>query len=179
MMIVLHLLSEPLKAYLEYDRVDIKQYEWWRFLTANLVHSNTNHLLMNGAGLAVIGLLHSQYYSLRYFFIVFVVLSLSVAIGIYFFAADIRWYVGLSGVLHGLITLGAVLDILKHERTGWLLLIGTILKVSYEQIWGASEEVADLIGVSVGTDAHLYGAIAGIILALVYIKFRQSVKDEK
>ena len=70
----------------------------------------------------------------------------------------------MSGVLHGFFVWGALLDIKHHEKTGYLLLIGVVAKILHEQFYGASADVELLIGATVATDAHLYGAIGGLVV---------------
>ena len=65
---------------------------------------------------------------------------------------------------------GALMDIKHKEKTGYLLLIGLMAKIIHEQIYGASADVERLIGAGVATDAHLYGAIGGL-LAFIWCYF--------
>jgi len=85
-----------------------------------------------------------------------------------------QWYVGLSGVLHGLFIIGAYFDIQNRFKTGWLMLIGVWLKVLHEQIYGASESVAKLISANVAIDAHLFGTITGSLIILYFFVFQSS-----
>jgi membrane associated rhomboid family serine protease len=52
-----------------------------------------------------------------------------------------------------------------------------ILKVSHEQYFGASQEIADLINASVAIDAHLFGSLSGLaiigVLQLRYMSAEQ------
>ncbi|MEP7766379.1 hypothetical protein, partial [Sanguibacter sp. 26GB23] len=58
-------------------------------------------------------------------------------------------------------------------KTGWLLLIGILIKVGHEQIFGASQDIADLINATVAIDAHLFGTISGLtIIVILYGKLR-------
>lgn len=52
-------------------------------------------------------------------------------------------------------------------ETYLILLLGIIGKIAYEQIYGASEEISELINASVATDAHLYG---GAVAVLQFVK---------
>jgi rhomboid family GlyGly-CTERM serine protease len=80
-----------------------------------------------------------------------------------------QWYVGLSGVLHGLFVIGAYFDIRQKLKTGWVMLLGVWVKVIYEQIFGASADVAKLIEANVAVDAHLFGTITGCIIIMYYL----------
>jgi len=86
-------------------------------------------------------------------------------------------YVGLSGVLHGIFVFGAIMDIKSKDKTGYLLFIGVWLKIAHEQIYGASTDVSDLIEASVAVDAHLWGAIGGLLFSIIYLVLQ--VKEHK
>jgi rhomboid family GlyGly-CTERM serine protease len=151
-----------------YDRIQINQLQWWRLITGHFLHTNAMHLLLNILGLVLLWALHGQYYKTPRYLKQFFVLCLATSIGLYFFDKNMLWYVGLSGVLHGLFVIGAYFDILQKFKTGWLMLIGVWLKVIHEQIYGASEDVAQLIAANVAIDAHLSGTISGCIVVLYY-----------
>jgi hypothetical protein len=46
------------------------------------------------------------------------------------------WYVGLSGVLHGLLIAGGPRDVLRREPVGFLVLTAVVLKLAWEQAFG-------------------------------------------
>jgi rhomboid family GlyGly-CTERM serine protease len=164
-LVVLLYLAEPLSSdYLAFDRQKIQAFELWRLLSGNFLHTNFNHLLLNGLGLALLWALHGQYFSRVSYLITFLLMSLSGSLGVYFFSQDLNCYVGLSGTLHGLLVVGAYRDIRSGLKSGWLLLIGVWLKIADEQCYGASEDVAELIAANVATEAHLYGALSGMLL---------------
>lgn len=161
--------------WLRFDRTLIEQYEFWRLLSANFVHTNLNHLLLNIAGIALLWGLHGQYYNgLGYLFLI-VFCSLVCTLLLFFFAENMNWYVGLSGTLHGLFVFGAYLDIRHKMLTGWLLLVGVWLKIGYEQWQGPSAQVANLIDAEVAVDGHLFGAIAGLLVIWLWIVTKRPV----
>lgn len=154
---------------LAYRRDLIFDSQGWRLFSGNFLHTNAWHLVMNLAGLWVILLLHEQHYKAKSLLVLVIALSLMQGIGLLMFFPETRGYVGLSGMLHGLFVYGAVLDITKGLKTGYLLTLGVVLKVIYEQTFGASSEVTALIGARVATEAHLVGLVSGFIcLAAVY-----------
>jgi membrane associated rhomboid family serine protease len=136
-----------------YQRSLVTQGEVWRVFTGHFFHTNGAHFLLNSAAVIMIS-------------------AVICAVGIHWFSPNIEQYVGLSGILHGLFIWGAIEDIKAKERTGYLLLIGVILKIAHEQYYGASEDVADLIGANVAINAHLWGALGGVfaILFLMALK---------
>ena len=146
-----------------YNRSLITAGEYWRIISGHFFHSNANHFLLNTAAVALLWALHGQYYSYKNYLSVFLTSAIVCSLGMYWFSVNIELYVGLSGVLHGFFVWGALMDIKHKEKTGYLLLIGVIAKIIHEQIYGASADVEILIGASVATDAHLYGAIGGLL----------------
>jgi len=153
-----------------YNRSLITAGEYWRIISGHFFHSNANHFLLNVAAVALLWALHGQYYSYKNYLLVFLTSAIVCSLGIYWFSVNIELYVGLSGVLHGFFVWGALMDIKHKEKTGYLLLIGAMAKIIHEQIYGASADVEILIGAIVATDAHLYGAIGGI-LAFIWCHF--------
>jgi rhomboid family GlyGly-CTERM serine protease len=172
-------LTEPMSSYwFAYDRNQLNNYQWWRLITGHFLHTNTTHLQLNTAGLTLLWALHGHYYKMPCYLIQFFVLWLGTAIGLYLFDEQMQWYVGLSGVLHGLFIIGAYFDIRQKFKTGWIMLIGVWLKVVHEQIYGASEEVAQLIAANVAVDAHLFGTITGSIIILYYLVSQKLVSKK-
>ena len=163
-------LTEPLSSdWLAYDRSQLGHFQWWRVITGHFLHTNITHLLLNTAGLTLLWALHGHYYKNHCYLIQFLVLCLGTSIGLYLFAEQMQWYVGLSGVLHGLFIIGAYFDIKNKFKTGWIMLVGVWLKVVHEQTYGASEEVAKLIAANVAIDAHLFGTVTGSVIIVYYI----------
>ncbi|GIU15618.1 MULTISPECIES: rhombosortase [unclassified Shewanella] len=162
-----------LDAELAYQRNLIIDGQWWRLVSGNLLHTNAWHLYMNLAGLWVILALHEQHYQAKGLSLVFFILCLMQGLGLLVFFPSLIGYVGLSGMLHGLFTYGAVLDIRRGLKSGYLLLLGVFLKVAYEQYFGASLEMTQLIDARVATEAHLVGLLSGLICVGVFIAYKR------
>ena len=152
-----------------YQRNFIDTGQWWRLITAHFMHSNVIHFAVNILGLFLLWLLHGEYSRPKSLFINVLLLCVGISLSIYVWSVSIFWYVGLSGVLHGLFAWGVVIDIYLKRKTGYLLLIGLIIKILDEQFFASSQYMSDLIGVSVAIDAHLYGAAIGLCLGLVKV----------
>jgi rhomboid family GlyGly-CTERM serine protease len=121
---------------------------------------------MNVAGLWLIWLLFGQRLSVVYWLLILFGSALGVSLGLLAFHPDILWYVGLSGVLHGLFTGGCLMDI-RSGRKDALLLFGLIVaKLAWEQFSGPLPGSEATAGGKVVVDAHLYGAICGVVLVL-------------
>lgn len=162
--IVIVFMLLQLGPILDFDRDAINQGEIWRILTGQFMHSNFYHLFLNVLGILFIWLLHAEYTQPRQYAFNVLFLALWTGVLIYFLAPNIIVYTGLSGLLHGVIVWGAALDCRRKMITGYLLFVGIWLKIAFEQTQGASVEVASLIESRVAIEAHLYGAIGGVIL---------------
>ena len=158
---------------LDFDRNAINQGELWRILTGQFMHSNVYHLLLNVLGIVFIWLLHAEYTRPRQYAFNVLFLALWTGALIYFLAPNIVVYTGLSGLLHGVIIWGAAQDCRRNMVTGYLLFIGVWLKIGFEQSQGASVEVARLIESRVAIEAHLYGAVGGVILFIADLLYHQ------
>lgn len=164
--LVLHFL--PFTELAEYQREKIQQQQWWRLVTGNLLHTNTYHLVMNIAGLWVIYLLHSMHYQIKGLMLLFAGLLFGEGLGLFWFYPDLLAYVGLSGVLHGLLAFGSVQDCLAGIKQGYLLLAGIVAKVVFEQTYGATQSLEALISARVSTESHLVGLATGLIFAVLW-----------
>lgn len=161
------LLPESMQRGLAFHHNAVIDAEYWRLLTGHFIHSNAWHLVMNLAGLGLVLLLHGRYYRTSTMLLYVGCTALSISYMILFFSADIQVYVGLSGVLHALLCVGAVKDMQHDEPTGKLLLLGLLAKVAYEQWQGPDADLAQLINAEIAIDAHLYGVITGLLLSLL------------
>lgn len=147
----------------------ISQGELWRTFTGHFFHTNGIHLLLNLAALALLWALHGHFYNLKNYSLLFITSALICSAGMFYFSPEIRQYVGLSGVLHGIFVFGAIMDIRHKDKTGYLLFVGVWLKIAHEQFYGASEQVSTLINANVAIDAHLWGAVGGLLFSCCYV----------
>ncbi len=169
--ILAHFLTANSQDYLLYHRELISQGQLWRLLSGHFLHTNGYHLLLNLAALTMLWALHGHFYSLKNYTSIFMGTALFCSLALYQFNPNLIQYVGLSGVLHGIFIWGAILDISHKEKTGYLLFIGVCLKIAYEQLYGASAEVMSLINADVAVDAHLWGAVGGLLFSLIYLSY--------
>ncbi|GAB5379032.1 MAG: hypothetical protein Alis3KO_00330 [Aliiglaciecola sp.] len=118
--------------------------------------------------------IHGYSYTVTNYLIQFLYFSLAVTLGMAFLSNNFAWYVGLSGVLHGTFIVGAYQDIRHRIKFGWWLMLGVWIKIIYEQVIGADENLQSLIEAQVAVDAHLYGAIAGSLWIGVRLVLNQN-----
>ena len=164
-----YFLGELFTETFVYQRQLITEGEIWRLITGHILHTNGYHLLLNLAALFMLWALHGHFYQIKSYIALFLFCSVFTSIGIYYFDPSLLQYVGLSGVLHGIFVFGAIMDIKAKDKTGYLLFLGVWLKVAHEQFYGASADVSNLIEASVAINAHLWGALGGLLYSLVYI----------
>ncbi|HYH79823.1 MAG TPA: rhomboid family intramembrane serine protease [Longimicrobium sp.] len=140
----------------------VRRGEWWRLLTAPLLHGNPMHLLFNGMTLLALGTLVERYAHAALVPLVFVAAALAGGL------ASVALYpnttsVGASGGIMGLIGFALVLSLRRRELlprslfrdlladVGWIALMGL---AAYRYIDNA---------------AHAGGLLAGVLLALLLV----------
>jgi rhomboid family GlyGly-CTERM serine protease len=169
--ILAYVFNDNIDLLLVYQHQLISQGELWRTFTGHFLHTNGIHLLLNLAALILLWALHGHFYTLKNYSLLFITSALICSAGLFYFSPEIHQYVGLSGVLHGIFVFGALMDIRHKDKTGYLLFIGVWLKIAHEQFYGANEQVSTLIDANVAVDAHLWGAVGGLIFSGCYLVF--------
>jgi len=154
---------------LRYDRSEILSGELWRLLTGHLTHLGWSHLWLNLAGLVLVWLLCAKALSQRLWWLVLALCALGCSLGLLLWDTDLQWYVGLSGVLHGLLVAGALAGWVRGRRDNGLLLGAVALKLLWEQWQGPLPGSEAVAGGHVVVDAHLFGAITGLLVAVMII----------
>ena len=140
--------------------------EYWRGYTAHWVHANWWHFLLNAAGMILCMTLASPTWSIRRWVAYHLYLALGISILFTLLNPELRWYVGYSGVLFGIYLLAAI-DLYSRDKTIALLLgVAIVIKVVLEQSGDITVTSGKLIGIPVIIDAHLYGLLLGLSIAL-------------
>jgi len=154
--------SEQGREALAYQRQGLLHFQWWRLLTGHLVHLGWPHALLNCGGLIVLWALFARDYKpMRWLWI----LTLSaLSIDAVLWLLGVNWYLGASGVLHGVWAAGAWATWRRGDGMGAILLLLLIIKLIYEQRSGSSVFESGLMIVPA---AHLFGALGGLVGALV------------
>ncbi len=171
--LAISLFKQQLVSDLVYDAELIGQGQYWRLLSGHLLHTNTFHLVLNSVAIILLWLLHGQYYTVKSYSVVLLFCALFTSLALYYLDPNLQRYVGLSGVLHGIFVYGACLDIYHREKTGYLLLIGVVVKIIHEQVFGASTDLAQLIAANVAINAHLWGAVAGLFAFIGWYLYKR------
>ncbi len=152
----------PAQLALRYDREGLSAGQWWRLLTAHVIHLGFEHALLDMAGLALMWALFAKDYSVGAWLWILGLSVVGVDAGLWLLSSTTQWYVGSSGVLHGVLAAGAFAHLRARQADGWVLALFLVGKLVYEQSAGALPLTA---GGAVIVDAHLYGAVAGALAA--------------
>jgi rhomboid family GlyGly-CTERM serine protease len=160
-LISLHWLV-PDKIFLYFSAADIARGETWRIITGHFMHADSEHLLWNCLGLAVLGMLiehHSR-----------IMLWAALGAGIASVSAllltplsQLEYYCGLSGVLNTLLLVALWLE--WRRTRSWpiiVIAIGSIAKAVIEVSLGAS--IVTHISWPPFAWSHVAGLIGGLMI---------------
>lgn len=169
----LSLVHAAVPGVLDFERAGIGNGEWWRLATAHYVHLNTPHLVMNALALTLVIALLRTACTAATWFVVYAAIALAVSGALLVFEPQLQRYAGASGVIHGLVAFGALLRLREARVESAALLAGLLAKLAWEAGAGPLGGSEQLIGAPVITASHRYGAIAGVVAALLLVAWRR------
>lgn len=147
-------------AALGWQRGAIADGQWARLLTAHFAHLDTHHLLFNLLGLVVIVDLLLARWTWRELAPLIAGSALGCSLLLWCFEPELQWYVGLSGLLHGLWA-GAALHgcLTRRGRMPEAAFIALMIKLVWMNQGSGTMPVLPI--------AHVYGALSGILCTLM------------
>jgi rhomboid family GlyGly-CTERM serine protease len=148
---------------LRYDRAGLAAGQWWRLVTGHIVHLDLEHAGLNSLGLVLMWALFARDYKPRQWLPIMLATIGAIDAGLWLRDSTVAWYVGSSGALHGMMTAGTLAHLRRRDLDGWILAAFIVVKLFFEQRAGALPFSGSGHGVVV--DAHLYGALGGVIAA--------------
>jgi len=166
--VVAAVLGDDAQEVLRYDRAAIADGQYWRLLSGHFSHLGYSHLLLNLSGLVLVWLLVGRLYTTPQWLLVAVVSVVAMDAGFWFIDANLRWYVGLSGMLHGLLLAGAIGGIRSLPAESIVICALVVAKLVYEQIAGPLPGSEAVAGGSVVVNSHFYGATGGALSAFIF-----------
>jgi rhomboid protease GluP len=138
-----------------YDRALIYEGQWWRMVTVGFTHIQPWHLAMNLYALYNMSSLE-RYFGHGWFALLLLGAVAGGSIAEYLFSG-IRWSVGLSGGLYGLMAAYLVLVLSYHwSLRGILITIGINLVINFMP--------------GIAWQAHLGGAVTGMLLTGLFLR---------
>lgn len=167
-MLFLGLMPQATEALWQFDRTRIESGEWWRLITGQFIHYGFYHLAMNLSALLLCDFILLRQLSPVRYCVVLVLTTFTVGAGLYVGNPEMEFYGGFSGALHGLIITGLLLNLRPAPVFPFAALVLVLAKLIHEQTAGYDPQ-HPLLPVPVAVDAHLYGAIAGLLLGLILL----------
>jgi rhomboid family GlyGly-CTERM serine protease len=134
-----------------------------------MVHSNYIHLLLNMLALALVLILFDNLLRVRDWLYLIALSAVLQSVGFYVLLPQVTAYVGLSGVIHTLYVVGA-LRLLQQPNGrvfSVVLLCLVTLKLLTERLEQGISVTEQMIGGHVLIEAHLFGAIIGLMYEFV------------
>ena len=160
------------REWLRFERTGIAAGEAWRLLTGHLVHLGVSHTLLNLAGLVLVWVLVGRAFSTRQWLWIMAGSVAAIDLGLWFGSPSLEWYVGLSGLLHGMLAAGIVAGLAARSGEAVVLAVVVAGKLAWEQFAGPLPGSEATSGGAVIVDAHLYGVIGGALVAATLIRVR-------
>jgi rhomboid family GlyGly-CTERM serine protease len=167
--------GDPVRQALSFDRAALAAGEWWRALTAHFVHLDAAHAALNGMGVVLMWALFARDYSPLRWLAIYLFSSLCISLGLWLWDPHVTNYVGASGALHGVMTAGTLAHLRRGDLDGWILAVFIVVKLAYEQLAGALPFSSS--GNTI-VDAHLFGAVGGVGLA-IFLRSRPAPPAEQ
>ena len=167
-LIAVQLLGARAWETLPYDRAAILAGgEYARLVTAHFFHYDLAHLAWNLVGLALVAALFAREYDVRGWIAILFASTVAVDLGFLVFEPQLQWYVGFSGVLHGLMAAGLCAWLWRTPDAITALVAGLFaFKLGWEHLVGPLPFTASTLAVPVIHQAHTYGAVGGTAAAL-------------
>jgi rhomboid family GlyGly-CTERM serine protease len=161
---------------LRYERSAILAGEWWRLFSGHLVHLGWSHLWLNLAALVLVWSLVGNALSWRNWWGLIGSCMFAISLGLWWWLPELTWYVGLSGVLHGMLVAGSLQLALRGEREAILLLSIVFAKVAWELWQGPLPGSREAAGGDVVVQAHALGSLSGLLYVLLLTLVRRHLR---
>ena len=132
----------------------------WRIFTTHLVHLNSTHLAANCIALLAIAIIFRDHVKGRLLINVMLISALAATLVPVLLAQDYA-FIGLSGVLHGIVVYGGLLIMRTQRQIGVAILLVVIVKLVIDLMLAGTENV--WLGAEVAYLCHVGGAIGGAL----------------
>jgi rhomboid family GlyGly-CTERM serine protease len=166
-LLAVHGLGAGALPVLRYERSAVLAGDAWRLVTGHLVHADVVHLGWNVLGVLIVAFLFARDFSWRQWLVILVASTATTDLGFLLLEPQLEWYVGFSGVLHGLMAAGLVAWLrTSRDAITWIVTGLFAAKLAWEHFAGPLPFTAASLAVPVVHEAHTYGAIGGGLAGL-------------
>jgi rhomboid family GlyGly-CTERM serine protease len=175
-LLALYAGGDAVVARLRYERHAVLAGEWWRLVSAHLVHADFRHLGWNVFGVTLVWALFGRDFNRAEWLLILLASTISTDLGFLVVDRSVGWYLGFSGVLHGCMAAGLVAWLVgARGRDAMTLLVAALFagKLIWESAVGPLPFAGGSISVPVLHQAHLYGAVGGALAALGILGHRR------
>ena len=156
--------GEALTQLWRYERAAVADGQWWRLVTAHLVHMDARHALLNGVGLALLWALFARSWRPGQWLFALALTLVTIDAGFWFISTGLQWYVGASALLHGAFACGCIALVFQRDRLGQIAAVILVAKLVWEQMQGPLPLETRH---PVVTASHAYGAVGGALAGLL------------
>jgi rhomboid protease GluP len=141
--------------------------EWWRAVSATVLHANLNHIVANGLSLYIGGRVLEDMVGRTWFGATYVVAGIAGSLASIAGGAHFVVSVGASGAIMGVIAAAAICGLVRRRRefgaAALQLLIGGLVPTLGLAVWGGRDAA------NVDHFAHFGGALGGAAMALAML----------
>jgi rhomboid protease GluP len=130
--------------------------EWWRLITATLLHAGVLHLLFNAWALLQFGALFEGLFGGARLTLVYIVSGV-IASAASASLLDVECSLGASGAVFGVV--GALIAMIGTGREHW----GATVRAQIA-VWAAATLIAGAVSPSIDNAAHVAGFVSGLFL---------------
>jgi len=171
LLLAFHALGPNAVPALRFERGAVLAGEAWRLVTGHLVHADLAHLGWNLLGLLIVTLLFARDYTGRQWLAILLCSTASTDLGFLLLEPQLEWYIGFSGVLHGLMAAGLVAWLrTTRDAITWIVTALFAAKLAWEHLVGPLPFTAESLSMPVVHEAHTYGAIGGLLAGLWFTR---------
>lgn len=165
--VLLALGGEMARQWLRFDREAIDAGELWRLVSGHFAHLGWPHFALNAAGLVLVWYLVGDVFDRLRWILIGTFTVITIDIGLWVFDPALMWYVGLSGLLHGILAAGLVEKLRKPDTEALALVVLLLGKLAFEQFSGPMPGSETTAGGTVVVDSHLFGTLGGVVAAIL------------
>lgn len=169
LMLVIQAKASEWAAVLLYDREQILAGEIWRLFSGHFVHVNWTHTLLNVGSLGLAVAIFRQSIPTALWVRLSIFAPPIISLAFMQLLPDLQQYYGFSGVFYAALTAGAVAALPEKRALGIIILLFMLVKLTLEALYGAQNWALGSAGDNILTQAHLYGAITGLIIGTLFL----------